>query len=59
MLNIVTSTAAKPNPDFMQSPRIKDENNTAWLERNLKKLAGESGAKGVAYLSDQRSGGSS
>lgn len=50
MLNIVTSTAAKPNPDFMQSPRIKDENNTAWLERNLKKLAGEGGAQGVAYL---------
>ena len=44
MLNIVASTATELNPDFVQSKRISKESNTTWLERNLKKLAGEPGA---------------
>lgn len=50
MLNIVTSNAADPSPDFVQSPRVGDEDNAAWLKRHLEPLAGQVGAAGAAYL---------
>ena len=50
MLNIIASTATEPNPDFVQSKRVGNESNTTWLERHLKELADEDGAKGNAYL---------
>ncbi len=50
MLNIIASTAAEPNPDFKQAKRVRNESNTTWLARNLKKLAAEDGEKGEAYL---------
>ena len=50
MLNIIASPATTPNPDFKQTKRIKNESNTTWMERNLKTLAGQEGAKGHTYL---------
>ena len=50
VLNIIPSMATEPNPDFKQTKRRRAESNSAWLERNLKTLAGEDSAKGEAYL---------
>jgi hypothetical protein len=50
VLNIISSRATEPNPDFKQTKRIKDEDNTRWLVRNLEELAGEDGATGHSYL---------
>ena len=50
MLNIIASPTDEPNPAFQRTPRAGNESNTTWLRRNLKKLAAEDGAKGLAYL---------
>jgi hypothetical protein len=50
MLNIIASAATEPNPDFKQTKRVGNEDNTKWLARNLKTLAAEEGAKGDSYL---------
>lgn len=50
MLNIIASPASKPNPDFARTKRRGRESNAAWLKRNLERLAGEEGARGLAYL---------
>ncbi len=50
MLNVVTSTADEPNPHFVQTRRVRDEDNAAWLTRQLKELASEEGARGASYL---------
>lgn len=50
MLNIVASTTEQLNPDFVQNKRNGSEDNVKWVNRNLKTLASEDGAKGLSYL---------
>jgi hypothetical protein len=50
MLNIIASTAREKNPEFEQVVRKRGEDNEKWVRRHLKTLAGEEGAKSLAYL---------
>jgi hypothetical protein len=50
MLNVVATTASQPSPQFEQSKRRRRESNLAWLERHLRVLEEEEGARGRAYL---------
>lgn len=50
MLNIIASTAKELNPDFLRAPRQGSEDNVKWVQKHLKTLSSEEGAKGMSYL---------
>ena len=40
MLTLVSSTASRRNDKFGKAPRVRNENNMAWLRRQLAELDG-------------------